>query len=115
MADEELGVALIVGGVLLMLAGIVFWPLCGLGILLVIVGIILALAAPPRHPYYAATGYPYQQPPPVYPYPSQPPAAGMPVPTAPGYAQPLCPVCGSPLSWIPQYGRWYCTRCQSYR
>ena len=27
----------------------------------------------------------------------------------------LCPVCGQPLAWIAQYGRWYCSGCAQYR
>lgn len=25
-----------------------------------------------------------------------------------------CPTCGGPLTYIQQYKRWYCTRCQKY-
>ncbi len=28
--------------------------------------------------------------------------------------QPLCPTCGRPLTWIPQYQRWYCYNDQKY-
>jgi len=28
--------------------------------------------------------------------------------------QPLCPVCGKPLTYIQQYQRWYCYNCQRY-
>jgi sporulation protein YlmC with PRC-barrel domain len=28
--------------------------------------------------------------------------------------QPLCPICRSPLTWIPQYKRWYCYKDQKY-
>ena len=38
-------------------------------------------------------------------YPSYPPPA---VPAA-------CPVCGSPITWYPQYSRWYCHTCGQYR
>lgn len=98
MSDEETGIALIVVGIVLIFSGIFFGPLCGLGIVLIIIGIVLMAAGPSRAAYYA--------PPPAYPYaPPQwaPPPA------------PACPVCGTPLSWVPQYGRWYCTRCQQYR
>lgn len=27
---------------------------------------------------------------------------------------PLCPTCGGPLTWIPQYQRWYCYKCRKY-
>ena len=114
MTDQELGVALIVVGVVLMVAGIVLWPLCGVGLVLLIIGIILAAMQRPQTAYYypppayGAPGAPPQA------YPPQPPAAGQPVPGAP-YQQPTCYVCGSQLTWVPQYARWYCTRCQSYR
>lgn len=26
-----------------------------------------------------------------------------------------CPVCGRPMTWVPQYQRWYCASCQQYR
>ena len=26
----------------------------------------------------------------------------------PKSTQPMCPTCGKPLTWIPQYNRWYC-------
>ncbi len=29
-------------------------------------------------------------------------------------AQPLCPTCGRPLTWIPQYSRWYCYNEKKY-
>jgi sporulation protein YlmC with PRC-barrel domain len=29
-------------------------------------------------------------------------------------AQPLCPTCGRPLTWIPQYQRWYCYNDKKY-
>jgi len=28
--------------------------------------------------------------------------------------QPLCPTCGKPLTWIPQYKRWYCYNDKKY-
>ena len=28
--------------------------------------------------------------------------------------QPLCPTCGQPLTWIPQYKRWYCYNDKKY-
>jgi hypothetical protein len=27
---------------------------------------------------------------------------------------PPCPICGQPLTWIPQYKRWYCYKDQKY-
>jgi len=28
--------------------------------------------------------------------------------------QPVCPTCNRPLTWIEQYGRWYCHTCRQY-
>ncbi len=28
--------------------------------------------------------------------------------------QPVCPTCGRPLTWIPQYQRWYCYNDKKY-
>jgi sporulation protein YlmC with PRC-barrel domain len=28
--------------------------------------------------------------------------------------QPLCPICNRPLTWIPQYQRWYCYNDKKY-
>ncbi|MEM2480316.1 MAG: PRC-barrel domain-containing protein [Candidatus Bathyarchaeia archaeon] len=27
---------------------------------------------------------------------------------------PACPTCKGPLTWIPQYQRWYCYKCRKY-
>lgn len=27
---------------------------------------------------------------------------------------PVCPSCGQPLTWVPKYTRWYCTKEQKY-
>jgi sporulation protein YlmC with PRC-barrel domain len=32
----------------------------------------------------------------------------------PAQSQPLCPTCGKPLTWIPQYQRWYCYNDKKY-
>lgn len=103
MADSQAGVVLIVVGVVCLIAGgllwFVLWPLCGLGFILLLIGIILVAATPSTPTYYAPYPYPY-----AAPGPAPAPAAG-----------PACPTCGSPLTWIAQYGRWYCYRCQQYR
>src|SRR3990172_12147789 len=97
MSNRDTGVALIVVGVLVMAFGIFLWPLCGLGVILLIVGIILSAMGEPQPVYY------YPQP--AYaPYAPQPPGT----PTQGPQAPPACPVCGSPLTWVPQYARWYC-------
>jgi hypothetical protein len=45
--------------------------------------------------------------PPVYPaYPPGAPATAPPSPT--------CPSCGQPLTYVPQYQRWYCDKEQKY-
>ena len=36
----------------------------------------------------------------------------------PGGSEPrarFCGVCGQPLAWIPEYRRWYCSKCGQYR
>lgn len=115
MADQETGIVLLVLGVILMVVGIFFWPICAVGIILLIVGIILIAAAPshPAYPMYYAPppGYPYAAPPPTGP---APPAGTAPSPTG-APSVPLCPVCSGPLTWVTQYQRWYCYRCQAYR
>ena len=50
--------------------------------------------------YGPGSGYPPGSPP--------PPPQAAPTPAA-------CPVCGSPMMWYPQYGRWYCATCATYR
>jgi hypothetical protein len=113
MADQEIGIVLIVLGVVFMLGGFIFAPICGIGLILLIIGIIIMATGPSRASMYAQPGLGYPAPPPYgYPPPTAP--GGMAPPPAP-YNQPLCPVCSSPLSWVPQYGRWYCNRCQAYR
>lgn len=32
----------------------------------------------------------------------------------PQSSQPLCPICNKPLTWIPQYQRWYCYTDKKY-
>jgi hypothetical protein len=64
-----------------------------------------AAAAPATAAAPAATPYQYQ-PAAVAPAPPTPPAA------APGTTP--CPRCGRPLTWIPQYSRWYCYSDQQY-
>lgn len=113
MAEQELGVVLIVLGVVFMVIGVFFWPICGLGLVLLILGIVFAAMNRPSPPYAA----PYYYPQPAYGAPAPPaqaPAPGQPAPAA-APQTPSCYVCGSPLSWVPQYARWYCSRCQTYR
>jgi sporulation protein YlmC with PRC-barrel domain len=35
-------------------------------------------------------------------------------PQASAANQPACRICGGPLTWIPQYQRWYCYKDQKY-
>ncbi len=117
MAEQEVGIVLIVLGVVFMAVGWIFLPICGLGLVLLIIGIVLMVTERPATQYYAAQ---YNYPPPVYGAPpSQPGYPGQPAAGAPPVGTPSpaasCYVCGTPLTWVPQYGRWYCTRCQSYR
>jgi sporulation protein YlmC with PRC-barrel domain len=35
-------------------------------------------------------------------------------PQAKQSGKPLCPTCGKPLKWIPQYNRWYCNKDKKY-
>ncbi len=114
MPQNETGIVLIVLGVVLMAGGIFFWPICGLGIVLLIVGVIL-LAVQPNQPMYYAPQSPYAYAPPQAPMAPSPPAPGAPAAAPGAYTPPACPVCGTPLTWVAQYGRWFCTRCQAYR
>jgi len=36
-----------------------------------------------------------------------------PTPTTPTEKK-ICPYCGKPATWIPQYKRWYCYNCRRY-
>jgi len=48
------------------------------------------------------------------PRPTQPMGAQLAQPTVQAQAQPTCPTCKGPLTWIPQYQRWYCYKCKKY-
>ncbi len=41
-------------------------------------------------------------------------AAAQPVQRQSAQSAPLCPTCGKPLTWIPQYQRWYCYNDKKY-
>lgn len=46
------------------------------------------------------------------------PIGGVPYGYGPYRAPPVsaaCPVCGGPMTWYPQYQRWYCPTCAQYR
>jgi hypothetical protein len=69
-------------------------------------------------PYGTPYGTPYGGPGPTYGYgrPGAPPAAGgvayAPPPSVPVAS--MCPRCGRPATYIPQYGRSYCYSCTQY-
>ncbi len=46
------------------------------------------------------------------PQAQQPTQAAQPAQARPN--QPTCPTCGRPLTWIPQYQRWYCYNDKKY-
>ncbi|HLE46445.1 MAG TPA: hypothetical protein VI915_05645 [Thermoplasmata archaeon] len=92
MAQTEL---VVLGAVLLIVGILTVW-LC-VGIPILIVGIVLLIY-----------GLVHEEPRPMFMYPGYAPAY---VPQAAA----LCPACGSPMQWVPQYSRWYCPRCGAYR
>jgi hypothetical protein len=63
---------------------------------------------PPSPPPAAAPATPYQ-----YQPAAAPPAMAAQAPAAAPGTTP-CPRCGRPLTWIPQYSRWYCYSDQQY-
>lgn len=85
-------------GVVILILGIVFLFIpfvCLAGVPLAIAGFVILLVGAvsegaPRAVY-------------VYPYATGAPAA-----------PPACPRCGQPLTFVPQYGRWYCPAEQFY-
>lgn len=44
----------------------------------------------------------------------QAPVAAVAEPSTAQQAQPICPTCGGPLTYIQQYKRWYCYKDQKY-
>jgi hypothetical protein len=62
----------------------------------------------PSAPAVPPAGYPASNP-----FPAPVPVAPVTAPTPPAGAT-VCPRCGQPLTWIPQYGRWYCYSEQQY-
>ncbi len=57
-----------------------------------------------QNTYQPSTYQPQQQAQPAQPVQQQQAAS----------SQPLCPTCGKPLTWIPQYQRWYCYNDKKY-
>ena len=121
-------------GLILMIVGIfLFWPVLILGLLLLVFALVWPYMGglqtpggyyqqpayqPYQYPQYQQPGYqqPAYQPP--YAQPAQPaqPAPVQPTPQpTPAYAAPAaqpatpnCPRCGRPVTYVPQYQRWYC-------
>jgi len=48
------------------------------------------------------------------PQPAVTPVATVQTPAATQSAVPVCPKCGKPGTWIPQYKRYYCYTCKQY-
>ncbi len=64
---------------------------------------------------YPQAGYPPMMPPAGAPMAAPPAAAPAAAAAAPGASPaPVCPRCGTPATYIAQYGRWYCYRDQTY-
>ncbi|TLZ94845.1 MAG: hypothetical protein E6J95_03350, partial [Methanobacteriota archaeon] len=82
---------------------------------------VIYLVVRESHPIGGAIPYGYA--PPMYPPSQGPPPTSPPggpptgPPTGPQMAPvpAACPVCGRPMMWVPQYGRWYCPTCGQYR
>ena len=87
---------LVVLGLVLLVIGIITLWLC-VGIPIAIAGFIVLI--------YGAV----KEDRPVIMYPAYAPAYPAAAPAA------LCPTCGTPLQWVAQYQRWFCTRCNAYR
>jgi len=51
---------------------------------------------------------------PAAPTPGAPAAPRISLPSIFRRERKLCPRCGQPATWIPQYQRWYCYSCQQY-
>ncbi|AKG38384.1 MAG: PRC-barrel domain-containing protein [Infirmifilum sp.] len=56
---------------------------------------------------------PVQQTPPLATSPPQP-SSGLKIPIPFKREEKICPYCGKPATYIPQYKRWYCFNCQRY-
>src|SRR2546428_342577 len=64
-----------------------------------IIGLVIFLVVRENHPIGGGMPMGYG---PYAPYPA---------PVVPA----ACPVCGRPMTWFPQYQRWYCPSCGAYR
>ena len=62
----------------------------------------------------AAGDYVLLKPSATQPMVAQPQPTAQPTPQPQQPQQPVCPTCKGPLSYIQQYQRWYCYKCQKY-
>jgi hypothetical protein len=85
---------------------LILGTLFGAGIVGFAVVLIIYLIVREDHPVGGAFPYRYGPGPGFAPGTAPPQAAPAPAP---------CPVCGSPMMWYPQYQRWYCATCATYR
>jgi len=94
------------------------WGLIGLGVIVLVVAIVLTFTARRPTPVEVPVGagsppplefLPATTPPPIFPTPPVP----APPPPPPPVGQ-YCVVCGRPVTYIPQYGRYYCFPCARY-
>jgi len=98
---------LVVLGIVLLVIGILTSWFC-VGIPIAIAGFVILIYGIVKEQRPAMVMYPPGY---VPGYPVQPgyPAAPQAAPAA------ACPTCGTPLQWVAQYQRWFCTRCNQYR
>jgi len=84
------------------------WMIVGFVLGGILLGILLLVAYLKFDPLvnWQRAGYPSQSPPPMY---VQPPVVPQAAPAAA-----ICPRCGRPATYIPQYGRYYCYTDQQY-
>jgi hypothetical protein len=74
------------------------------GIIVIATGLVANRLSRPASPIgYGYAGYIAPQPGPSYQQPQ--------VPVQPSYS---CPSCGGPLTFVPEYNRWYCYNCKKY-
>ena len=70
------------------------------GIIGFVIVLVIYVVVRESHPIGGGIPYGYA------PMPGVPGPPPMPAP---------CPVCGRPMTWYPQYQRWYCPSCGQYR
>ena len=104
--------------VILLILATIFGTIIGFAIVFVIYLVVrenhpVGGHMPYGYGYGYGPGYAPGYAPPATP-PQSPQAAG-PAPTQTATTPAACPVCGSPMMWYPQYQRWYCATCATYR